>query len=112
VILKGIVSGINDSSQLVDGIARPSEEQSLGISQINTGIDQVAQVVQQNSATAEQSAAASEEMSSQSAILEELISQFKLKDSNAIFAGLPASNKAMRSQPVTARIGAGDFGKY
>ncbi|MDR0292809.1 MAG: methyl-accepting chemotaxis protein, partial [Oscillospiraceae bacterium] len=51
-----------------------------GIAQINKGIDQVAQVVQQNSATAEESAAASEEMSGQSAMLEELIAQFKLKD--------------------------------
>jgi methyl-accepting chemotaxis protein len=35
--------------------------------------------VQQNSATAEESAAASEEMSGQSAMLDELITQFKLK---------------------------------
>ena len=112
--LKDIVSGINESSQLVGEIARASEEQSLGISQINTGIDQVAQVVQQNSATAEQSAAASEEMSSQSSILEELISQFKLKDSNSLFTGLPSAGRS-RSQPAAvSRIsaGAGDFGKY
>jgi methyl-accepting chemotaxis protein len=77
--LKDIVSGINESSALVGDIAKSSEEQSRGIAQINKGIDQVAQVVQQNSATAEQSAAASEEMSGQSALLEELIEQFKLK---------------------------------
>ncbi|MDR1753335.1 MAG: methyl-accepting chemotaxis protein [Eubacterium sp.] len=75
-----IVSGVNESSRFVSEIARESEAQSIGISQINTGINQVAQVVQQNSATAEQSAAASEEMSSQSAMLQELISQFKIKD--------------------------------
>jgi len=74
-----IVSGINESSQLVGEIAKLSEEQSRGIAHINTGIDQVALVVQQSSATAEESAAASEEMSSQSAMLQQLISQFKLK---------------------------------
>jgi len=76
--LAKIASGISKSTQLITEIARASEEQSSGIAQINTGIDQVAQVVQQNSATAEESSAVSEEMSSQSALLQELISRFKL----------------------------------
>ncbi|MCL2020171.1 MAG: methyl-accepting chemotaxis protein [Oscillospiraceae bacterium] len=75
-----IASGIQESSQLVEEIAKSSKEQAMGISQVNIGIDQVAQVVQQNSATAQESAAASEEMSGQSAMLQELISQFKLKN--------------------------------
>ncbi len=79
--LSDIVKGINESSTLMTEIARASEEQSTSISQINAGIGQVAKVVQQNSATAEESAAASQEMSSQSAMLRELISQFKLKES-------------------------------
>ena len=77
--LKQIVDGIIRSADIVAQIARSSEEQSLGIAQINTGIDQVAQVVQLNSATAEESAASSEEMSSQSNMLQGLISQFRLK---------------------------------
>ena len=50
-------------------------------------------MVQQNSATAEQSAAASEEMSGQSAMLEDLIAQFKLKGSapRAAFMAGPAA---------------------
>ncbi|MCL2684685.1 MAG: hypothetical protein FWE55_05525, partial [Synergistaceae bacterium] len=69
-------------------------EQSMSISQISNGIDHVAQGVQSNSKTAEQSAeaaeqsaaateesaAAAEDMSRESAILQELISQFRLKD--------------------------------
>ena len=74
-----ISEGIAESTRLVAEIAKSSKEQAMGISQVNIGIDQVAQVVQQNSATAEESAAASEEMSGQSAMLQELISQFKLK---------------------------------
>jgi len=81
--LTEIVAGINESSQYINEIARASENQSLGISQINTGIDQVAQVVSQNSATAQESAAASEQMSSQAAVLEELLSLFKIKDSSS-----------------------------
>jgi len=116
-----IVAGINESTQLVTEIAKSSEEQSMGISQVNKGIDQVAQVVQQNSATAEESAAASEEMSGQSSMLEELISQFKLRD-DASFkrSSLPSSSapktkkqlvmpeKTDYMPPVTD----GDFGKY
>ena len=78
--LNEIVSGINESHQLVAEIASASERQSEEIGQINTGIEQVAQVVQQNSATAEESAAASEEMNSQAELLKGLILQFKLRD--------------------------------
>jgi methyl-accepting chemotaxis protein len=92
--LKEIVTGINETSTLVSDIASSSETQSQAIKQINTGIDQVAQVVQQNSATAEESAAASEEMSGQSAILQNLIAQFKLKGgSNQLHAAPPEVHK-------------------
>ncbi|MCL2628620.1 MAG: methyl-accepting chemotaxis protein [Oscillospiraceae bacterium] len=109
--LKDIVTGISESSELILEIAKASEEQSLGISQINTGIDQVAQVVQQNSATAEQSAAASEQMSSQSTMLEELISQFKLKNSSNAYKGLPPK-ASPKPQPDAPDFAAGDYGKY
>ncbi|MCL2036378.1 MAG: methyl-accepting chemotaxis protein [Oscillospiraceae bacterium] len=77
--LDEIVAGINESSRLVSDIAKSSEEQSSGISQINIGLSQVTMVVQQNTATAEESAAASQEMSGQSEMLEGLISNFRLK---------------------------------
>jgi len=77
--LAEIVTGINESGQIVGQIAASAEKQTAGISHINNGIDQVAEVVQRNSATAEQSAAASNLMNAQSDILEELVSHFKLK---------------------------------
>jgi len=116
--LKDIVSGISESSELIAEIARASEEQSLGISQINTGIDQVAQVVQQNSATAEESAAASEEMSSQSTMLEELISQFKLKSQNSLVNALLPPERENHKPQIEDKssypddMHSGDFGKY
>jgi methyl-accepting chemotaxis protein len=91
--LSEIVVGINESTQLIAEIAKASEEQSLGISQINTGIDQVAQVVQQNSASAEECAAASEEMSAQSDMLQQLIAQFKLQDISGMYPALPKMAK-------------------
>jgi methyl-accepting chemotaxis protein len=80
--LTEIVTGINESNKIINEIARSSEEQADGIRQINVGIDQVAQVVNQNSVTAGESASTSDRMSGQSALLTELISQFKLKDTN------------------------------
>jgi methyl-accepting chemotaxis protein len=80
--LTEIVSGINDSTEIVSRIAGYSDEQAASLTEITMGIDQVAQVVQQNSATAQESAAASEDMSMQSRILNDLISQFKLKSEN------------------------------
>ena len=77
-----------------------SEGQSAGIGEINIDIDQVTQVVQQNSATAEESAAASEEMSGQSALLQELVSQFKHKD-NDNRTGVPAA-----ADPESKRLSA------
>ena len=92
--LKEIVVGITESSQLVMQIAKSSEEQSASISQVNASIHQVANIVEQNSAVAQESAAtaqesaaaaqesaaAADEMIHQFDILEELVSQFKLKD--------------------------------
>jgi len=115
--LTEIVTGIGESSQLIGEIARSSEEQTASIAQINTGIDQVAHVTQQNSATAEQSAAASQEMSGQSTMLEQLISQFKLKNTQS-FDRLPST--AQRISPPTGGTNREqgdsdasiDFGKY
>ena len=98
--LKEIVTGINESNQLIAEIANSSEQQSLGISEINTGIDQVAQVVQQNSATAEQSAAASEEMSGQSDMLQQLIVSFKLRGGDSMRYSLTSSAKSSQRQPA------------
>jgi len=89
--LTEIVSGINESNQLVNEIAKASEGQSQGIGQINSGIYQVAQTIAQNSATAQESAAASEEMSSQASFLNGLLSQFKLGAREPRYASLPSS---------------------
>lgn len=55
------------------------ENQTQAIMQVTEGIDQISAVVQTNSATSEESAAASEELSSQAALMKELLSRFKLR---------------------------------
>jgi len=116
--LSEIVSGINESNQLISEIASASEVQSEGIAMINTSIDQVAQVVQQNSATAEESAAASVEMSGQADMLQDLISRFKLKSGNDFSRSLPSARTPGRAATAVNESNYGpmnsssDFGKY
>ena len=92
--LTEIVSGINESNQLVTEIANASEGQSHGIEQINNGIYLVSQTIAQNSATAEESAAESQEMSSQAVFLSNLISQFKLSENETKLISLPPRRHA------------------
>ncbi len=77
--LNAIVQEVDKVSTLVNNIAVSSNEQALGIAQINQGIMQVSAVVQANSATSEESAASSEELSNQAGLLKEQVGMFKLK---------------------------------
>jgi methyl-accepting chemotaxis protein len=74
-----IVDGIEKVSNLVGDIAVASNEQALGVDQINQGINQIADVVQTTSATSEETAAASEQLSSQAEMLKHQVARFKLK---------------------------------
>ncbi|MEG0777717.1 MAG: methyl-accepting chemotaxis protein [Oscillospiraceae bacterium] len=73
-------TGVADKTQnVIDVIGKISEQaqvQASAIGQISQGIEQVSAVVQVNSATSEESAAASQELSSQAAILKDLVNQF------------------------------------
>jgi len=51
--LAEIMSGINDSHQIANEIAKSSEEQSLSIQFVNNSIDQVSQLVEKNRSIAE-----------------------------------------------------------
>lgn len=125
--LDKIVDGIEQVAALVSGIANASNEQSVGIQQVNQGIMQVSQVVQSNSATSEEIAAASEKLTSQAALLRQTVNQFKLKMNNDSFKNENISwetakkpdNKATMSSPgqkaesaVRISLNDADFGKY
>ena len=78
-VLAGIAGGAQEAAGIVTGFAASSEQQAEAMQHISIGIDQISAVVQTNSATAEESAAASEELSSQAAVLKELLDQFRLR---------------------------------
>ena len=84
--LNKIVEGISQATSLVGSIANASQEQAVGVDQINQGISQISDVVQTTSATAEETAAASEELSGQAEMLKAQVSQFKLRSLSKIDA--------------------------
>ncbi len=79
-LLDTIVPSIKKTSDLVQEITAASEEQSAGVSQINTAMDQLNQITQQNASSSEELAATSEEMSGQAAQLQELMAFFTVGD--------------------------------
>ncbi len=81
----------------VQQITKAAEEESEAIAQVTEGIDQISSVVQTNSATSEESAAASEELSSQAALMKELLSRFKLRQDGYMPKPQPAYSAAPSS---------------
>lgn len=77
---KLLAEKVSATVEIINHISAASVEQAEDIQQITTAVDQISSVVQNNSATSEQSAAASEELSSQAALMNELVSQFRLAD--------------------------------
>nr|WP_325211557.1 methyl-accepting chemotaxis protein [uncultured Oscillibacter sp.] len=75
-----VVTQADKMSSLISGIAEYTRQQTVNAEEITHGIGQIASVVQSNVATAEASAAASEELSSQAAMLREMVSKFRLKE--------------------------------
>jgi len=76
--LKAIINDVTGVADIISAISKASEEQSLAIGQVLEGINEVTEVVQSNSATSEESASASQELASQSDVLREMVSGFRL----------------------------------
>jgi len=78
-VLNAIVEHIQQTTDLVSGIAIASNEQAGGVNQITIGLQQIDAVTQQNTASAEESASAANVMSSMATNLQNLVAQFKLR---------------------------------
>jgi len=70
-----IVEGARKVDAIIAEIAKASEEQLLGIRQINTAVSQMDKVTQANAGGAEETAAAAEELSAQAAITKSVVSE-------------------------------------
>ncbi len=78
VLLDDIVPSIQKTADLVEEIAAASDEQTIGLRQINEAITQLDGVTQQNAAASEQLAATAEELNTESQSLMAQISFFKI----------------------------------
>ena len=103
----------------VQEITKAAEEESEAIAQVTEGIDQISSVVQTNSATSEESAAASEELSSQAALMKELLARFKLRQDGFMpkaqpaYSAAPAASSYEESyEPASSGSAASVFSKY
>ncbi len=105
--LNEIVVKARSVDELVAEIATASQEQSQGISEINTAITQMDRVTQSNAATAEESAAAAEELSAQAATQKDAVSTLAglvSGDASAAAGALTSPTKsAPLKRPVVAK---------
>lgn len=77
-MLNSITESVEKSAGLVGDIARDSQEQSEGITEINKGISQINDMVQKNAAISEETAASSNDLAGQASSLKEEFSRFRL----------------------------------
>ncbi|NQU65856.1 MAG: hypothetical protein HQ517_16470 [SAR324 cluster bacterium] len=129
-ILNEINAGIATVNDLVGEIATSSQEQSSSTDEVNKALAQVNNVVQQNSSISEQAASASEELSGQAMQLQELMSRFKLNQTEtrqtrpplkkpvlprkmpAVVSQQKLPEKKSASRPKMITLDDDDFGKY
>jgi len=84
-LLDAIVPSIAKTSDLVQEIAAASQEQSAGVSQVNTAMSQMNQITQQNASASEELASTAEEMTGQAEQLQSLMSFFKIANAKSGF---------------------------
>jgi aerotaxis receptor len=78
--LQEIVTSVKKVTDIMAEIAAASQEQAIGIEQVNKAVMQMDEITQQNAALVEETAAASDEMVSKVKILSGLALQFRMED--------------------------------
>ena len=82
--MRGIVGGVESVSHLMREISAASQEQSIGIEQINQTVVQMDQATQQNAALVEEATAAARELRSQAGTLTEAVSVFRQQEAREV----------------------------
>lgn len=95
------VTSIRHVTDIMGEITAASQEQSIGIDQINMAIAQMDQVTHQNAALVQEASAASDSMQDQARHMAELVSTFRISDSVHEIDITPRTPKARgRSAPA------------
>lgn len=87
----GIVNGVRQVSDLVGEISSASQEQTLGIEQVNVAVDQMETTTHQNAALVNEASAATQSLQQQAAQLARIVNIFRLsnRENSAALAAKP-----------------------
>ncbi|UUE37176.1 methyl-accepting chemotaxis protein [Pectobacterium aroidearum] len=102
--IQDIVNGVRKVSDLVGEISSASNEQTMGIEQVNVAVNQMEVTTQQNASLVNEASAATQSLQQQAAQLAETVSQFRLGTSHQI-ARMPAAAPTLALQPALAAPG-------
>jgi len=92
--MEEIVSSVRRVTDIMGEISAASQEQTVGIEQVNQAVSQMDQVTQQNAALVEEAAAAADSLQGQARHLSQVVSVFRLAEAG--------SGAAARAAPLPA----------
>jgi methyl-accepting chemotaxis protein len=100
--MQEIVTSVKHVADIMSEITAASQEQSVGIEQVNLAIAQMDEMTQQNAALVEQAAAAAESMQDQAGSLAQAVSIFKLEHnpSHIVSIAPPKKVGALSARPI------------
>ncbi len=101
-LFQQLVPDIQRTSDLILEITSASEEQSLGVHQINLAMGQLSQITQQSADASVQLATTADTMSRQAALLRDMLACFRLKKRSAATNPQPAITPTLLRQPSQA----------
>lgn len=116
--IQDIVNGVRKVSDLVGEISSASNEQTMGIEQVNVAVNQMEVTTQQNASLVNEASAATQSLQQQAAQLAETVSQFRLGNNHQI-ARTPVAAPTLALQPAltapgknAATAGEGDWTSF
>ncbi|WP_113632804.1 methyl-accepting chemotaxis protein [Pectobacterium peruviense] len=104
VSIQDIVNGVRKVSDLVGEISSASNEQTMGIEQVNVAVNQMEVTTQQNASLVNEASAATQSLQQQAAQLAETVSQFRLGNGHQI-ARTPTVTPSLTLKPALAAPG-------
>jgi methyl-accepting chemotaxis protein len=115
-VMTEIVNSVRRVTDMIGEIASAATEQRDGISQVNAAVNNLDQMTQSNAALVEESAAAAQSLREQAARLSEVVSVFKVKDTEpqhqaiaavvAVATAKPAPKLVTRAVPRAPTVAA------
>ncbi len=101
--LKKIEKTVNKIDELMTEMEKSTKEQAKGISEVNVGLEHLNDITKQNTLVAEQASADSESMHNEATMLQEIVSQFKLKNEISDIDSVVSEDKKT-SQELVSKI--------